>query len=64
MNFKEAVVDPDIDLFKKVHGKTSYEYFGTDPKLNHIFNKSMADVCAIEMRRLLQIYKGFDGIST
>ncbi|XP_054777202.1 isoliquiritigenin 2'-O-methyltransferase-like [Prosopis cineraria] len=64
MNFKEAVMDPDVDLFKKVHGKTSYEYFGTDPKLNHIFNKAMADVCATEMNRVLELYKGFEGIST
>lgn len=64
MNFKEAVVDPDIDLFKKVHGKSTYEYLGTDPKLNHIFNKAMADGCALEMRRVLELYKGFEGIST
>nr|WLP01550.1 licodione 2'-O-methyltransferase [Glycyrrhiza inflata] len=64
LNFKEAVVDEDIDLFKKLHGVSKYEYMETDPKMNHIFNKSMADVCATEMKRILQIYKGFEGIST
>ncbi|CAI8584044.1 unnamed protein product [Vicia faba] len=64
MNFKEAVVDEDIDLFKKVHGVTKYEYMGQDKKMNQVFNKSMVDVCATEMKRMLEIYTGFDGIST
>ncbi|GAU15933.1 hypothetical protein TSUD_41560 [Trifolium subterraneum] len=64
MNFKEAVVDEDIDLFKNTHGVTKYEYMGKDKKMNQIFNKSMVDVCAIEMKRMLEIYSGFEGIST
>ncbi|KAK7279712.1 hypothetical protein RJT34_24769 [Clitoria ternatea] len=64
MNFKEAVVDADIDLFKKFHGITKYQYMEKDPKMNHIFNKSMGDVCATEMKRMLEIYTGFEGIST
>jgi len=64
LNFKEAVVDSDIDLFKKIHGVTKYQYMENDPKMNQIFNKSMADVCATEMNRILEIYTGFEGIST
>lgn len=64
LNFKEAVVDADIDLFKKLHGVTKYQYMEKDPKMNQIFNKSMADVCATEMNRILEIYTGFEGIST
>jgi caffeic acid 3-O-methyltransferase len=64
MNFKEAVVDEDIDLFKNTHGVTKYEYMGKDKKMNQIFNKSMVDVCATEMKRMLEIYTGFEGIST
>ncbi|XP_061366616.1 isoliquiritigenin 2'-O-methyltransferase-like [Gastrolobium bilobum] len=64
LNFKEAVVDENIDLFKKLHGITKYEYMEKDPKMNHIFNKSMSDVCATEMKRMLEIYNGFEGIST
>ncbi|XP_027367108.1 isoliquiritigenin 2'-O-methyltransferase-like [Abrus precatorius] len=64
LNFKEAVVDEDIDLFNKVHGVTKYEYMEKDPKMNQIFNKSMADVCATEMKRILEIYTGLEGIST
>lgn len=32
--------------------------------MNHIFNKAMADVCATEMKRMLEIYAGFEGVST
>lgn len=64
MNFKDVVVDPDIDLFKKFHGVTKYEYMQKDQKMNQIFNKSMTDVCATEMKRIVEIYTGFEGIST
>ncbi|KAK7270372.1 hypothetical protein RIF29_23459 [Crotalaria pallida] len=64
LDFKEAVVDADSDVFKKVHGLTAFEYMEKDPKMNYIFNKSMSDLCAIEMTRILEIYSGFEGIST
>ncbi|WJX75276.1 hypothetical protein P8452_58825 [Trifolium repens] len=64
LNFKEAVMDPQIDLFKSVHGISVFEYFKKDPQINNLFNKSMTDTCTIHMKRILEIYKGFEGIST
>ncbi|XP_054813612.1 isoliquiritigenin 2'-O-methyltransferase-like [Prosopis cineraria] len=64
MNFKVAIVEEDNDLFKKVHGMPMYRYAEIDPTWNNIFNKAMANRCNIEMRRILEIYKGFEGIST
>ncbi|BAT94427.1 Isoliquiritigenin 2'-O-methyltransferase [Vigna angularis] len=64
LNFKEAVVDADVDLFKKLHGVTTYQYMEKNPKMNEIFNKSMADLCVTDMNRILDIYNGFEGIST
>ncbi|KAF7820065.1 isoliquiritigenin 2'-O-methyltransferase [Senna tora] len=64
MKLKEAIVDPDMDLFKKVHGKTCFEQMGIDAELNHIANKSMGDLCSLEMKRVVELYKGFEGIST
>ncbi|GAU19816.1 hypothetical protein TSUD_170410 [Trifolium subterraneum] len=64
LNLKEAVMNPQIDLFKRVHGISVFEYFKKDPQINNIFNKSMTDTCAIHMKRILEIYKGFEGIST
>ncbi|XP_054813867.1 isoliquiritigenin 2'-O-methyltransferase-like [Prosopis cineraria] len=64
MNFKVAIIEEDNDLFKKVHGMPMYQYAEKDPTWNNIFNKAMANRCNIEMRRILEIYKGFEGIST
>ena len=63
LNFKEAITG-DTDLFKKIHGMPMYEYEKIDPTYNKAFNKAMAGVCNIEMGRVLEIYKGFEGIST
>ncbi|KAI5432160.1 isoliquiritigenin 2'-O-methyltransferase [Lathyrus oleraceus] len=64
LNFKEAVIDPEIDLFKKVNGISKYEYFGKDQQINKLFNKSMTDTCNVHIKRVLDIYKGFEGVST
>lgn len=64
LNFKEAIIDPEIDLFKKVHGISKFEYFGKEPELNHVFNKAMNDVCTTHMKKILEVYTGYEGIST
>ncbi|XP_028760593.1 isoliquiritigenin 2'-O-methyltransferase-like [Neltuma alba] len=64
MNFKVAIIEEDNDLFKKVHGMPMYQYAEIDPAWNNIFNKAMANRCNVEMRRILEIYKGFEGTST
>ncbi|KAL2324733.1 hypothetical protein Fmac_023791 [Flemingia macrophylla] len=64
LNFKEAVIDADIDLFQKLHGVATYQYMEKDSKMNLIFNKSMAHMCATQINKILEIYTGFEGIST
>ncbi|CAL5191161.1 unnamed protein product [Lathyrus oleraceus] len=64
LNFKEAIIDPEIDVFKKVNGISKYEYFGTDPQINQLFNRSMTDTCNVHIKKILDIYKGFEGVST
>ncbi|CAJ1832166.1 unnamed protein product [Sphenostylis stenocarpa] len=64
VNFKEAVIDPEIDLFKKVHGMSKFEYFGKNPEINQVFNKAMYDICTTHMKRILEVYTGYEGIST
>lgn len=55
MNFKEAIIDPEIDLFKKVHGMSKFEYFGKYPEINHVFNSAMDDICTTHMKRILEM---------
>lgn len=61
---KEAILDGGIDLFKKVHGITMWKQMEKEPKLNQTFNKAMAGISAIQMRKYLEVYEGFEGVST
>jgi len=63
-NFKEIIVNPECDLFKKVNGISMYEYFGKDPQLNKLFNQSMAENSYVELKRVIDIYKGLEEVST
>ncbi|KAK7343821.1 hypothetical protein VNO77_12866 [Canavalia gladiata] len=63
-NFKDVIIDAEDDLFKKVNGMSMYQCTERDPKMNYLFNKSMANICTIEMNRILGVYKGFEGVST
>ncbi|KAK7271439.1 hypothetical protein RJT34_27346 [Clitoria ternatea] len=62
-NFKEVLLDCDNGLYMKVHGMPVYQGIQSDPAWNHIFNKAMANICTIEMKKILEIYSGFEGIS-
>ncbi|WVZ05470.1 hypothetical protein V8G54_018816 [Vigna mungo] len=64
LNFKEVVIDPEIDLFKKVHGMSKFEYFGKYLEINHVFNTAMHDICTTHMKKILEVYTGYEGIST
>ncbi|KAF7836157.1 isoliquiritigenin 2'-O-methyltransferase-like [Senna tora] len=65
LNFKNAIIDKDTDdLYKKVHGMALYQYAEIDPIWNNLFNKAMENLSFIMMTRILEIYNGFEGIST
>ncbi|KAJ1401569.1 Winged helix-like DNA-binding domain superfamily [Sesbania bispinosa] len=64
LNFGEEIVDLEIDMHKKVHGKSLYEYMEKDVEMKQAFNKSMSDISSIHMKRILEIYTGYEGVST
>ncbi|KAJ1421446.1 Winged helix-like DNA-binding domain superfamily [Sesbania bispinosa] len=64
LNFGEEIVDLEIDMHKKVHGKSLYEYMEKDLEMKQAFNKSMSDISSIHMKRILEIYTGYEGVST
>nr|XP_028960813.1 caffeic acid 3-O-methyltransferase-like [Malus domestica] len=43
---------------------TNFEYHGTDPRFNKVFNRAMADHSIIAMKKLLVTYKGFEGLTS
>ncbi|KAK7401317.1 hypothetical protein VNO78_12699 [Psophocarpus tetragonolobus] len=63
LNYKEILLDFDKGVYEKVHGIPIYEGIPLDPTLNNVFNAAMANLCTIQMEKVLEIYKGFEGIS-
>ncbi|CAI0453224.1 unnamed protein product [Linum tenue] len=62
-HLKDAVLDGGIP-FNKAYGMTAFEYHGTDPRFNKVFNKGMSDHSTITMKKLLESYTGFDGLKS
>ncbi|KAE8777820.1 Caffeic acid 3-O-methyltransferase [Hordeum vulgare] len=60
---KDAVLDGGIP-FNKAYGMSAFEYHGTDPRFNRVFNEGMKNHSIIITKKLLELYKGFNGLST
>ncbi|XP_010241050.1 PREDICTED: caffeic acid 3-O-methyltransferase 1 [Nelumbo nucifera] len=62
-HLKDAVLDGGIP-FNKAYGMTAFEYHGTDPRFNKVFNRGMSDHSTITMKKILETYKGFEGLNS
>ncbi|KAF8043878.1 hypothetical protein BT93_A2005 [Corymbia citriodora subsp. variegata] len=60
---KDVILEGGIP-FNKAHRMTAFEYAGTDPQFNKIFNRAMSDYSTITMKKLLETYNGFEGLKT
>ncbi|XP_059667327.1 caffeic acid 3-O-methyltransferase-like [Cornus florida] len=60
---KEAVLDGGIP-FNKAYGMTAFDYHGTDPRFNKVFNRGMSNHSTITMKKLLETYDGFKGLKS
>ena len=60
---KDAILEGGIP-FNKAYGMTAFEYHGTDPRFNKVFNKGMSDHSKIAMKKILETYKGFEGLAS
>ena len=60
---KDAVLESGIP-FNKAYGMTAFEYHGTDPRFNKVFNRGMSDHSTISVKKILEIYDGFEGLKT
>ncbi|KAL5731715.1 hypothetical protein ACHQM5_004417 [Ranunculus cassubicifolius] len=59
-HMKDAILEGGIP-FNKAHGMHLFEYLGVDDKLNGVFNRAMFDHTTLVMKKMLEIYKGFEG---
>nr|AID68566.1 caffeic O-methyltransferase [Punica granatum] len=62
-HLKDAILEGGIP-FNKAYGMTAFEYHGTDPRFNKVFNRGMSDHSTITMKKILETYKGFEGLNT
>ncbi|OIW15324.1 hypothetical protein TanjilG_10764 [Lupinus angustifolius] len=60
---KDAVLEGGIP-FNKAYGVTAFDYHGTDPRFNKVFNKGMSDHSTITMKKILETYTGFEGLKS
>ncbi|KAK9192767.1 hypothetical protein WN944_003460 [Citrus x changshan-huyou] len=58
----EAVLDPTIEPFVKVHGEPAYSYYGKKPEMNGLMRKAMSGVSVPFMTSVLDGYDGFKGV--
>ncbi|KAM0911628.1 hypothetical protein ACQ4PT_013266 [Festuca glaucescens] len=55
---------PVCNTFHRAFGTSWLEYAGVDPRFNRLFNDAMEHHSVIITKKLLELYKGFDGIGT
>nr|AMY61252.1 caffeic acid-O-methyltransferase [Ligusticum sinense] len=60
---KDAVLDGGLP-FNKAFVMNIYDYTGTDPRFNMIFNQAMKDHSTIIMNKILENYNGFEGLGS
>ncbi|KAL2347516.1 hypothetical protein Fmac_001516 [Flemingia macrophylla] len=62
---KDAIMDPNCNThFENVYGMPAFEYMESNAELNNIFTKAMAHTGSIQLKPILKLYKGFEGVST
>ncbi|KAL7176543.1 hypothetical protein ACSBR2_029973 [Camellia fascicularis] len=62
-HLKDAILEGG-NQFKKVHGMTIFQYMDVDPTLKQVFNRSMATKSSVDMKKILETYKGFEGLTS
>jgi len=60
---KDAILDGGIP-FNKAYGMTAFDYHGTDPRFNKVFNLGMSNHSTIAMKKILETYDGFKGLNS
>ncbi|MED6209872.1 hypothetical protein PIB30_058850 [Stylosanthes scabra] len=59
---KGAILEGGIP-FNRIYGMNLFEYANVDPRFNEVFNKAMLTSSTLSMKRILDVYKGFDHVN-
>ncbi|XP_018817142.1 caffeic acid 3-O-methyltransferase-like [Juglans regia] len=60
-HMNDAILDGGIP-FNRAYGMTAFEYPGTDERFNRVFNQAMSNHTNLIMKKILDVYKGFEGL--
>ena len=63
MHMKDAILEGG-NQFKKVHGMPMFQYMDKDPTFKEMFLKIMDDHSTMIMKKILEVYQGFEGLSS
>ncbi|XP_027368629.1 caffeic acid 3-O-methyltransferase-like [Abrus precatorius] len=50
--------------FNNAYGMNAFEFHGTNPRFNNLFNKGMSDYSSLVMKEILETYNGFKGFKS
>ncbi|CAM8891700.1 unnamed protein product [Rhodiola kirilowii] len=61
-HLNDVIMEGGGVAFDREYGMNLFEYLGTDPRFNQVFNKAMSSHTTLLMKKVLGVYKGFQGI--
>ncbi|KAF8103578.1 hypothetical protein N665_0188s0506 [Sinapis alba] len=62
-NLKDVILE-GRDAFVSAHGMRAFEYLGSDEQFAEMFNLAMSESSTLVMKKLLEVYKGFEDVNT
>ncbi|XP_073310754.1 caffeic acid 3-O-methyltransferase-like [Primulina huaijiensis] len=62
-HLKDAILEGGVP-FEKVYKMSTFEYHGTDPRFNKVFNRAMSNYSTIMMKKIVDTYEGFKSLRT
>lgn len=60
----KGVIQEGKDAFSSAHGMPLFEYIGLDEQFAGMFNHAMAESSTIIMKKILEVYRGFEDVNT
>ncbi|CAM8894661.1 unnamed protein product [Rhodiola kirilowii] len=61
-HLNDVIMEGGVLPFDREYGMKLFEYLGTDPRFNQVFNKAMSSHTTMLMKKVLSVYKGFQGV--
>ncbi|KAI6690918.1 hypothetical protein NL676_027746 [Syzygium grande] len=60
-HLNDVIMDGGVP-FERAHGMTVFEYTAIDDRFNRVFNRAMSSHTTLIMKKILDVYGGFEGV--